>query len=400
MDRSIIVYIESCFLVSKGTYNFVLDFNTGADFEAFSSVMNVKDTGSYLVEILGYQSNKRLRSDTYHSLSLDYLRQAKYLPSEDNTAFCARFDFSQCKKDDNNTLLKSHPKLYAHLGYSVTFSVPCGLFPELPVSEMCEKGLFLRVNSVGQGNWNEIMCGGDVSVVYDIGADMHASKVYIQELIGGRESEYKRSLPVLILSHWDIDHYICLRELTKECIQQMFSAFVCPGIIHGITAQKVYEKMEDALNGHCYALAPAEKTEDPVAQAMLLESKSSSFLLYKGQRRHNRNRSGLILIVKGVHRAACLSGDALLSQTEYVVNHSKISLENILVVPHHGGDCPVSERHYNLVRAKCDKAIISVGDNNMYNHPSPLMLEYLMGLFDSVEDMRNRDRINPIIEGL
>jgi hypothetical protein len=101
----------------------------------------------------------------------------------------------------------------------------------------------VTIRNVGQGNWNEINFNDSVKIVYDAGAPMNASRTDVATIIGNRNTLYPTSKPILILSHWDKDHYHSLIGMTDTELQNNFSAFVCrdripnlyltpPGFVH------------------------------------------------------------------------------------------------------------------------------------------------------------------------
>ena len=85
----------------------------------------------------------------------------------------------------------------------------------------------ITVRNVGQGNWNEIKCNDSVRIVYDAGAPMTSSPDEIVNIIGNRSTLYAESKPILILSHWDKDHYHSLLGMSDNDLKNCFSAFVC-----------------------------------------------------------------------------------------------------------------------------------------------------------------------------
>ena len=412
----ITVFVESCHYAGNDKYNLLLDFYAPEDLTEFisQSGMEMSTHDASIIEIKGYHSERPLRADTYYDLNVKLLRLAKineYSPESHPVAILATYEFDDNYGGEYIPLLFPHSPLRSHrtVQYrNVEFRDRryC-LIDDVPWQAERNPGpMSLRVNNVGQGNWNEILCDGRVAAVFDIGTDTHANKFDIQKLLDARLPDYTqashdKNRPVLVLSHWDLDHYICLKEMSIEQIRDSFSAFVFPDKYSGVTAKEICEKMNVALGNRCCPVPMHEKTTAPVSEAMHSVFGLFNWHLYGGENNHNRNRSGLILVVQGPNKSACLTGDCLLRQAEYVMNKSQYAGDNVLIVPHHGGKYESTFRHYDLVKAQCDRAVISVGPNNSYGHPEESTIRYLSRKFNNSVGRTDAQQPNvPIIENL
>ena len=105
----------------------------------------------------------------------------------------------------------------------------------------------VTIRNVGQGNWNEINFNDLVKIVYDAGAPMNASRTDIATIIGNRNTLYPTSKPILILSHWDKDHYHSLIGMTDTELQNNFSAFVCRDRIPNLTSRILFSRLRNAV---------------------------------------------------------------------------------------------------------------------------------------------------------
>lgn len=98
----------------------------------------------------------------------------------------------------------------------------------LQIPDFFEGDLFLLVRDVSQANWNELLDGNNITrIVYDIGAELHANQAIVRGLFNSRFDTLKRDKPILVISHWDIDHYQCLECASIQEIRTCFSKFVC-----------------------------------------------------------------------------------------------------------------------------------------------------------------------------
>ena len=255
--------------------------------------------------------------------------------------------------------------------------------------ESRSESLQFRVNNVSQANWNEVLNDEKVLLVYDIGAPIHAKKSEVRQYINNYSSNYAKDKPVLILSHWDIDHYHCLLEMTEVEIRNKFKRFIFPDKFKSCTSLRAYSMMEQALgvsNINCIALPP--RTKNRAYPKMHNKFSNQNLRLYVGEASRNINYSGVILYAEGTKGNVIFSGDSLLVQASDVLAQStsvnKVNKEHHLIVPHHGGDIKGKKIYmtYNIpyyLQAKF--AIISVDEhNNTYGHPSVNMLLYLSSI--------------------
>lgn len=226
------------------------------------------------------------------------------------------------------------------------------------------------IRDVGQANWNEIYFDNEVKVVYDVGAPMESSKKDIEKIIGDRHSLYKISKPILILSHWDKDHYHSLLGMTDSELKNNFSVFICRSTIPNRTSKGLYDRIVNALGKeNVFSILPEPRLErkGPIYFKLLLKL-GTKILIYNAQYHKNRNISGLVLTVRSKNNSIILPGDAHYNQiSRDILSHLNYDHSHHLVVPHHGGKA--GKYTYKVpTLVKLDFAIISVGKNR-YGHP-------------------------------
>lgn len=228
----------------------------------------------------------------------------------------------------------------------------------------------ITVRKVGQGNWNEVSFSDRVKIVYDAGAPMNASRTEIATIIGNRNTLYPNTKPILILSHWDKDHYHSLIGMTDAQLQNNFSAFVCRDRVPNLTSRILFNRISSAVglaNTFSISADPRFARGGPTFFSPLTPT-TNQVVLYNAQHHKNRNISGLALTIKTRRGSIILSGDAHYDQiSRDILPHLNFRHKHNLVFPHHGGKA--GTYIYNIPRlVSVDKAVISVGANR-YGHP-------------------------------
>lgn len=96
-------------------------------------------------------------------------------------------------------------------------------------------------------------------------------------------------------------------------------------------------------------------------------------VIYSGDETNDINDSSIILKITHGKNSFLLTGDATYNVEKQILNDDIKS--DVLKVAHHGSNYSSKEEFLNRVNAKY--AVISVGKNNIYNHPSNSTLEKL-----------------------
>lgn len=238
--------------------------------------------------------------------------------------------------------------------------------------------LSVIVRNVHQGNWNEVICNDEVKIVYDAGGPMNASKNDIRKLIFNRNTLYKADTPILILSHWDKDHYHSLLGMSDSELKNNFSVFICRDRVPNLTSRILFGRLRAAVGAQNTFTVPAYNrfNRGGPTHFYSLTSRNKQIVLYNSQHHKNRNISGLALVIKSKNKSIILPGDAHYKQiSKDILIHLNYPHKHCLVVPHHGGDA--GKYTYSIPsKLTVDRAIISVGANS-YGHP---FAKYIGGL--------------------
>ena len=382
MDE-IIVYLDDYKSLGSGKYEIMyLDFRTSDDYENFIKITQTKEKphGSY-IKIKNYHSPNRLRKGAYYTLNVDLLKQMPTEPVANSLLFMASFNMAN--SNGNNLLLQPHKKLDPK-------ELKASQHNKIDKLEAIAglEGLKISVNNVGQANWNEVRNESSVIFVFDIGAPINAKIAEVEKYIKEYAKNYRDYQPVLILSHWDVDHYHCLLNMSDAEIVQCFSKFICVDKMKSMTSKQLYDRIEKLLGGNnVCCINPDARTKGIPYPRMKEKYCADGVGVYAGEDSNNTNYSGIILFVQGIDNCAIFSGDSFPIQVSQVLAYQTSRYDasgkgHYLVVPHHGGEFRNKKcrKYHCLNDVNALEAIISVGQNNIYGHPSTNTTNYLQSI--------------------
>ncbi|WP_034818317.1 hypothetical protein [Exiguobacterium alkaliphilum] len=156
-----------------------------------------------------------------------------------------------------------------------------------------------------------------------------------------KSSETKR---LLIISHWDLDHYSVIQSFADEELD-LFDKVVVPEAHTSKTSVEVIKWMSKILGDKLCCIKQSPRAAGGVhiiKEPPLFPDLSSSKInvgLYKTSYSQSRNNGGLILIIKIANTLLMFSGDHHYLSLKRCLEY--INLESIeemaVVVPHHGG---------------------------------------------------------------
>ena len=329
------------------------------------------------IELSNLKTTKRLRRGCYYKLNLDLLKnfqQEEKSQQEDSYLIGAMYDLADMPipTNDQEELLQAHQTLdpkemsMANMPFE---EIEGGLFGNIE-----NENLSLFVKNVGQANWNELQSNDAIKVLYDAGAELRASMADVNAIINSRKKDLIESKPVLVISHWDMDHIHCLKAMSVCDIKNYFSKIVCPDKLRSQTSTAILIKLQNALgDGNVFCLPLPERDKG----IMHLWKEEGCISLYQGVSSNQPNYCGLVMFVRGRNKSANYTGDCRLSQADDVYSKEIAKLktkEHVLIAPHHGGDCG---HQYRIYSTPCYMIAISVGANNRYGHPNGEMRKYL-----------------------
>lgn len=379
-----IVYLEAYRKVGDGIVDAYIDFRQMKDMVLFGRTANYENNKASFIELCSLKSSKRLRRGCYYKLNLSLLGNYQIERIENSLLIGASYDLSEMPTptDDDSELLQTHEVLNPE-------ELSEASVPQENVFDAVQgNDLKLFVKDVCQANWNELRCGNKIKVVYDAGARLHAKEPEVRAIFESRKQDLMQSKPVLVLSHWDMDHIHCLKVMTDTEIGDCFSKIVCPDKLRSVTSKGILERLRRVLGRQNVYCLPLPGRTNGIN--MHLWRREGSIALYQGESSSQINYCGLVMFVRGANRSANYTGDCKLMQAKNVydqeLTQGLTTGEHVLVAPHHGGDVDAKCRRYSL---PCERIEISVGANNDYGHPHPKMMEYLetLGTVSQTKDV-------------
>ncbi len=365
----------------KNCIEILADFINVEEYHKFTQEIGKEATDATAFKIKGVKHSKRISKGKYYSMDIGELKQHYRLESIRNSYI---YDFELIPKENPLSFenLFSEEKSFKEGDYYGGSRIP-------------ENGIDFRgllntqnqidiwVNNVGQGNWNEVRENNETRIVYDMGARLNAPKIEVDALINKIVPRYNNlsTKPIMILSHWDKDHYHALLGLNDNQIG-LFEKYVFVGNPPTATARKAYNKITNVCS-NVMVIRPGTKRKGMPSLPERVTTPNGIFDLYLGQIDSNRNLASFQLFIRTSKSNALLCGDGGWFQINHIISEEANLVEQDvvfnIVVPHHGSG--IDKTYYGFVlpkRMKAEGAIISVEkQKNIYGHPSQPLIDYL-----------------------
>jgi len=224
-----------------------------------------------------------------------------------------------------------------------------GAFPVLPLGN--KTGMRITFIDVGQGDAVLVQAPSGAAVLVDGGED---DRVLADDL----RSRGVKYIDVIVVSHPEEDHVGGLEGAMDVCEVGML---VHPGIEGGEAAEELFGRaveegiaIESMRRGQSLSLGELEL--QALAPPLEIPDDVSA------------NDSSLVIRLEGPGISLLLTGDVEEVGEEALLRYPKELRGDILKVPHHGGFCEENEEFFKLVDPRI--AVVCVGGNNTYGHPS------------------------------
>ena len=244
----------------------------------------------------------------------------------------------------------------------------------------------LKINNVGQGNWNEILADDKPYLMFDIGTNAFGKDIAqgIQHQL--QKHPIKDDIDALFISHWHEDHYNILTGMNMAELNHI-KQLVCTSSVYNLTAFNIIMLFNLRANSTlCVIQHPIGKKWNEI------KGIGNNVKLYARRFVKNPNNAGLLLFFYNQQRCLTLTGDAYYSTVEQVTNDAISKLkcrgDYYMVVPHHGGRAGKFTCNINA-RVKKHAAIISVGAAKNYGHPSSSVEDSLRNSFQILLETKN-----------
>lgn len=365
--NEIFIYVEKF----NKLRNYVLaDFVDSNEFSLFNQLTSMNydyENNPSMLEILNY-SQKQVREDTVYRVSFETITALipKIRIVEDSLIIGFRIELSS----DDPELFGKPKSFNAQERFWLNMDdAQRGYLPNLDLNLPNIDKVVIR--NIGQGNWNELVSDKKFVLIYDSGTIYSTKANIVKTIAGSRNIEYQKDKPVLILSHWDVDHYHFLTAFDDETIKS-FCIFIYRASIPNLTARKILGRFRKLNTDALYPLAcanPSPKRSSSKLIGIPLTI-NKSIILYNASKNQSRNKSGIGLCIRRKNCSVILPGDFDYSQiSDFILPDLAYACNHYLIVPHHGGKAGNFEykAHRNNI---LKEAVISVG-KNPYNPSHP-----------------------------
>jgi len=216
---------------------------------------------------------------------------------------------------------------------------------------------------VGQGDSSLIVTPNGQTILIDGGPDNEVLRV-----LGKFLPFWQRQLDLLILTHEHEDHLFGLAELSRR---YKIKVFLKNKIDYQIPAVAY---LQESLTINRTKIINAEpgmvfKFDSGCSLSILAADKEANLLA---------NDYSIVTLFNCLDKRILLTGDAGVAVEQKIIANGNDISADILKVAHHGSLSANSLAFLKLVKPKA--AIISVGADNKYNLPAPIILDRLKNL--------------------
>ncbi len=186
---------------------------------------------------------------------------------------------------------------------------------------------------------------------------------------------FDRSIDLVVLSHFDLDHSTSIAEVLKR---------------YDVKRLLVSELNEGSrgIAGHILSLAQhIPTTISSASDKILLEDNFSLHVLWPPKNltasfAEKRNNQSLVFRLQSGKHSALFTGD-IEKKVEDVLTHASQELQSdILKIPHHGSKTSSSTGF--LLRVMPQTSIISLGIDNHFGHPHSAVIKRLRAINTSI----------------
>lgn len=233
--------------------------------------------------------------------------------------------------------------------------------------ETPSKYLTVAFLDVGQGDAILITAPNKNQVLIDGGPDRSVIRA-----LGEAMPFYDRSIDLVLGSHPDQDHIGGLSEVLERYKVTGFleSAFEATTAVY----QKVQEGVKEEKASHLIAKEGTKIILAPDIYLEILSAKPATWGPRGGK--PDSNYSSIVAKLTYASTSFLFMGDASLKlENQLLAQNSRALKADVLKVSHHGAKSSNSLTFFKTV--KPELAIISVGEKNRYNHPSPETIGWL-----------------------
>lgn len=236
--------------------------------------------------------------------------------------------------------------------------------------------LTVHVIEVGQGDSILIQSPGGKTMLIDAGDDNDLAQNYLNNLNIDH-------LDVVLVTHPHLDHIGGLSGIVQA---YQINQIIMPRYM---TTTKAFENLLNAVKSKGLTITPAKAgLSFDLGEGVDVECLAP----HRDKYNDENDYSVVVKITYGVV-SFLLTGDAQAESENDMVEYGKQKLKStVLKVGHHGAKTSTTERFFDAVSPEV--AVISVGNDNKFGHPSPPVIERL----GSIETYQTRIHGNLIFD--
>ncbi len=364
------------------------DFKDERDYVVFNDELNITTKNNATAFILkGIKHSKRIAIGKYYTINVESIKKFYEVKLLDDS-YLYGFELSP-----RNGFIVPFEELFTIQNLKESDYYGGASIETLRKSQSLpieiDNNIEVVVNNVWQGNWNEAKCNGETRIVFDMGAPLHAKKIEVEILVNRILPRYHNlsRKPVMILSHWDKDHYHAMLGLSNAGLS-LFDCFIFPGNPPTATSKRILNKINNNNISVIIVRPDYRKRGMPSLPKSIWVG--PNYEIFIGQEHNDRNLSGIQMFLHSQTANVILSGDCGWFQIIHILTKKSASIQHRevcnLVVPHHGSG--EDKTYFGFtIPFNMDKglAVISVDKNgNSYGHPSTCLINYLNNYFTSI----------------
>lgn len=340
------LYCERTLIDSKtGFYEVILAFSSDKDMLIFSELfgLNIEDNNGTILLLteVRFKKYKGFRSGKWYSIPQSFFQGFELINEQDeNSRIKAELKYtSSTALDVQYNLVTNDRELNTILSSIDINQFKLSEYFSKHIEEAIKrqddiKNIKLIVRDVGCGNWNEVRTD-DFLLLYDLGGDIKYTNHEMRQIVGRAmlNQEYG-----VIISHWDLDHYRAILELTDDELKLMKYIIVPTKMPNTKELIKTINRL-NAFDIPICVIPPSNRTGRKINLTSL--GVMGIFELYRSSDGSKINQSGIVLSVEGNNKVGILTGDHHYNQLHESVFSSQNVKPFIFVVPHHGGNAGV-----------------------------------------------------------
>lgn len=249
----VFIYVEK---YSKENNYVLFDFIDSNEFNFFSNTISSQydwETRPTMAEVINYNQRSLQEGVTYRITyeTLIYFQQ-RIQVVEDSLIIGFRITLN----DADNTLFgpsksfNETERFWRNMDDSFNSELHPIIFDFGKINQVI-------VRNIGQGNWNEIKSNERFTLIFDAGTIYTTKRIDVFRLIGDRDNQYQKSNPIIIISHWDVDHYHFLIGFQDDTIKSI-PIFIYRAAIPNLTARKVLGRFRSLNANALLPIAPID----------------------------------------------------------------------------------------------------------------------------------------------